>query len=108
MVDDRRWVIASDHQASGFENRRCDLPWRMDLPIVERLQLREIAPDELAVRVETMRLRDGVEDAEIRLRVAAGGRGPLPAAVVGGEVVIDQRFGEVALAPAPVDEQVLD
>ncbi len=57
--------------------------------------------------IELLRLRDGVEDAKPGLGVAAGGGGPLPAAVVGGQVIVVQVLGKKALAPAPVDAQVL-
>ena len=87
---------------------RARQPRRVDLPRVERRDLRHVAADEFARRIEALRLRHRVEDAEIRLRVAARRRRPLPAAVVRREIVVDQLVGEVALAPAPVDEQVLD
>ena len=41
-------------------------------------------------RVELLALRHRIEDAKPRLRIAAGRGGPLPAAVVGGEVVVVQ------------------
>ena len=62
----------------------------------------------LPSRVEALALRHRVEDAEPGLRVAAGRRRPLPAAVVRGELVVDQVQREVRLAAAPVDAEVLD
>ena len=70
-------------------------------------QLRHVAADELALGVELLRLVDRVEDAEIRLRIAAGACRPLPAAVVGGLVEVDQLACEVGLAQPPIEQQVL-
>ena len=52
--------------------------------------------------------RDRVEDAEVRRRVGAAARRPLPAVLVGGEVAVDQPLHEVAGAVLPLDVQVLD
>jgi CheY-like chemotaxis protein len=73
----------------------------------QALELRQVAQDELALGVELAALRHRVEDAEPGLRVAAGRTGPLPAAVVGRQVVVVQLAGEVALAPAPVQPRSL-
>ena len=45
----------------------------------------------------------GMEDPEVRLRVGAGRRRPLPAAVVAGGIAVDEALVEEALAAAPVD-----
>ena len=82
-------------------------PGCVDLGRVERRHFGHVTPDEAAVRVEALRLRDRIEDPEVGLRIAARRRRPLPAAVVRRQVEVDQRVGEVPLAPAPVDEQVL-
>ena len=62
----------------------------------------------VAFGVEGLALAQRVEDAEIRLRVAAAGGHPLPAAVVGCEIKVIEVAREVGLAPAPVQAQVLD
>ena len=79
----------------------------MDLLVVEAGELRQVAADELALRVEAPALRHRIEDPEPRLGVAAGRRRPLPAAVVRGQLVVDQVEREVRLAAAPVDAEVL-
>src|SRR5690606_13482588 len=40
------------------------------------------------------------------LCIAAGRGGPLPAAIVGAEIEIDELFGKIAFTPAPVYQQV--
>src|SRR5690606_30841478 len=63
--------------------------------------------NEAPLRVEALRLRNRVEDAEIGYGVSAGGCAPLPATVVGGQVAVYQVAHEMPLALAPVDQQVL-
>ncbi len=53
-------------------------------------------------------LQPGVEDAEVRRRVAARRGHPLPVAVVDAGVVVLELRGEVPLPFPPVDAQVLD
>ena len=43
-----------------------------------------------SIGIKVPRLCHWIEDAEVRLRVAARGGCPLPAAVVGGEVMVDR------------------
>ncbi len=57
--------------------------------------------------IEAAALGRGVEEAEVGGGVRTGGGGPLPAAVIAGEVAVNQMTHEVFLAPAPVDEQIL-
>ena len=71
------------------------------------LQLRHPLPDILALGVELLALQQGVEDAEVGLGVDAGAGAEAPAAVVGGEVAVDEVLHEVALAEAPVEQEVL-
>ena len=68
--------------------------------------MRQIAAKEFALRVKLLALADRVEDAKVGLGVAAAGAGPLPAAIVGREVEVDEMRGKVGLAPAPVQPQV--
>ncbi len=60
--------------------------------------------DEFAVGVECLGLACGVEDAEVGLGVCADAGAPLPTACVGGEVPVEEFFGEVSFSPFPVDE----
>lgn len=71
------------------------------------LQLRHPLPDVLALRIELLALQQRIEDAKIRLRVDADAGREAPAAVVAREVAVDQVLHEVALAEAPVEQQVL-
>jgi len=43
---------------------------------------------------------------KVRLRINAGGGGEAPTAVVAGEITVDELLHEVALAHAPVEQQV--
>ncbi len=79
----------------------------MDLGRRDIGELRHPATDVCPVRIEPLALAGGVEDPEERLRVGPGRRGPLPAAVVRGDIAVDQVMHEVGLARAPIDEQVL-
>ena len=108
MVDDRCRVVAPQHQPGAGQVNRPRQPGCVDSLRWQARQLRQVAADELALRVKALALRYRVEDAEPGLGVAAGGRRPLPAAVVGGQVEVDQVAGEVGLTPAPVQAQVLD
>src|SRR5688572_21615163 len=82
-------------------------PWRMDGAPPQTGELRQVAADELAAGVEPLALRDRIEDTEVRLRVRARRRGPLPAAVVGSQVEIVQLQREIAFTVAPIDAEIL-
>ena len=69
-------------------------------------KLRNPLFDILEVLVELLLLGIRVEHAEVRRGVRTAAGGPLPAAVVAGQVEIEQFFGEVSFPPTPVDEQV--
>lgn len=69
-------------------------------------QLGDPLADVFAVGVVALALQQRVEDAEIGLGVDAGAGAEAPAAVVGGEVAVDEVLHEVPLAEAPVEEQV--
>lgn len=71
------------------------------------LQLRHPLPDILPLRVELLTLQRGIEDAKVGLGIDAGAGAEAPAAVVAGEVAVDEVLHEVALAQAPVEEEVL-
>ena len=71
-------------------------------------QLGHPLADVIPVWVEFLALQNRVEDAEVRCGVGAGSGCPLPAAVVGGRVAVEQVVHEPAFAPLPVDQQILD
>jgi len=75
--------------------------------VATRGQLRQPATDVGALGIEASRLGVGVEDAQ-RFGVHAAAGTPLPAAVVGGQIAVHQALHEGPLAPAPVDDQILD
>ena len=79
----------------------------MDGLVIQVEEFRTITPDELPVRIKTLRLGGWIENAEIRLRVTSGGRSPLPSAIIGGQIKIIQMQRKIALTPTPVDQQVL-
>lgn len=70
-------------------------------------ELRNPAADIRAIGIELLALEGGIEDAEVRLGIDADGGSEAPAAVVGGEVAVDQVLHEEALAEPPVQQQVL-
>ena len=70
-------------------------------------QFGQVAANEAPLGIEFLRLEDGVENPKVRLCIAPCRGGPLPAAVVGGQVIVVQVLGKKALAPAPVNSQVL-
>jgi len=62
--------------------------------------------DVFFVLVKLFELAGRVKDPEVRCCVRPAAGGPLPAAVVAGQFVIEQLLGEVGLSPSPVDQQV--
>ncbi len=107
MIDDRRRVVAPDHAARRFLVHRPHRPRRVDELRRHPRELRHVLADELPAGIELLALRHRIEDPEVGLRVAAGRRRPLPAAVVRGEIEVVEVVGEVPLAAAPVDVQIL-
>ena len=71
MLHDGMRVVASQHDVFLFEQHARHQPWGVDFLVAQGLQLRQVAADEAAARIEFFRLRDGIEDAEIGLRIAA-------------------------------------
>ena len=107
MLDYRRRVVPPDHHPNVFLLDAPHFPWRVDKFVGDIRQFGHVAADELSIRVEALGLRYRIENAEIRLRVAAGRGCPLPAAIVGREVKIVELVGKIALAEPPVDAQIL-
>src|SRR5690606_5431143 len=86
MIDDRRRVAV---------NR----PGSMQGLAGQSAQFRHVALDENTLRIEPLALPHRVEDPEIRHRIRARGRAPLPAAIVGGEIAVDQPAHEWGSPP---------
>ena len=95
-----RWGRDSRREGRGF-------PGTVHVAIRNPPQLGNEAPHVSAPGIEALALRDRVEDAEVGLRVRAGGGRPLPAAIVRGRLAVDQALHEESLSPPPVEEQVL-
>ena len=70
------------------------------------LQLRYPLPNILPLRIKLLTLQNRIKNAEIRLRVHARTGAEAPPAVIAREVAVDEMFHEVALAQAPVEEEV--
>ncbi|OIQ77798.1 hypothetical protein GALL_405120 [mine drainage metagenome] len=107
MVDQRQRVVDAQAHAGALEHVRRGQPRRVQRGVGQRGQFGQVAADEAAVGVELATLRDRIEDAEPRLRVAAGRRRPLPAAVVRRQLEVVELEREMALAQLPVEFQVL-
>ncbi|MNV50987.1 hypothetical protein D3C71_1430180 [compost metagenome] len=67
-------------------------------------QFRQPFTDKSALRIKTFALSGRVKDAEIRRGVGTGGGRPLPTAVVGRQIAVQQLRHEIALTFAPVDQ----
>ena len=107
MIDDRPWIIPAYRYAAALLLRFWHAPRCVNPFVGHILQLGDVAPNELAQRVEFFRLRHRVENAKPRLRIAARGSRPLPAPIVRRQVVVDQAVGKPALTEPPVDPQIL-
>jgi CheY-like chemotaxis protein len=108
VQDHRHRVVLAHFDVGRGQVDRPGQPGGVDQLVGQPGQLRKVAADESAGGIELLALAHRVEDAEPGLRIAAGRRRPLPAAVVGGEIVVVQVFGKVGLAATPVQAQVLD
>src|SRR5262245_49587911 len=106
VVQDPLRVIRTDAAAGGPLLVGGHRPGLVDLAVRDAGQLRYEAADVGALRVEPLRLEDGVEDPEVRRRVRSAARDPLPAAVVVGEVGVGELALEPGFAPLPVDVEV--
>ena len=56
------------------------------------------------LRIEFFCLERRIEDAEVRRCIAAAARGPLPIAVIGCQVEVEQLSCKISFAPSPVDQ----
>jgi hypothetical protein len=64
-------------------------------------------PYVFALRVKLFGLERRTEHPEIRSGVSTRTGCPLPASIIGGQIVVEELPGKIGFAPAPVDEQVL-
>ena len=106
MLDDGHRIIAADHHATLLLNPFWHTPRGMHPLVGNRLQLGHIAPDEFPERIEFFGLGHRIEYPEPRLCITAGRRRPLPATVVGRQVIVNQAVGKPLLAGAPIDAKV--
>lgn len=81
-------------------------PWVMNRLPLHLPQLRHPFPNILPALIKFLTLQNRVENPEIWLRIHARAGTETPTAVIGGKVPIDEMLHEVALAHAPVDEEV--
>ncbi len=107
MIDDGRRIVFADDASGLLLDVLRHGPGTVNVIIGHIAQLWHPAPDVRALRVMFLSLGDGVEDAKVGRGVGTGARRPLPAAVVGSGITVDEVLHEVLLAPLPVDEQVL-
>ena len=63
-------------------------------------------PNILPALVKFLTLQNRIKDPEIRLRINACAGTETPTTIIGGKVPVDEMLHEVALAHAPVDEEV--
>ena len=61
-------------------------------------QFGHVLPNIISGRIESLRLASGVEDTKAGHGVRSGGGAPLPVAVIGGGVAVDQVLQEVLFA----------
>src|SRR5687767_6250250 len=96
VIDDRRRIV-----------RSCRLwcfRWLVD-PLRRHLrQLGDPLANVLAVGIELLALRRGVEDAEVRLRITSAACCPLPAEIVARPVAVDEPLHVVSFALAEIDQ----
>ena len=108
VVDDRPGVVGADHAAGLLLHLVGHLPRLADVLVGDLLELGDVAADVGALRVVALGVEGRVVDAaEVGLGVGPDRGDPLPVAVVVRLVAVDQVAHEVALAPAPVDAEVL-
>ena len=76
--------------------------------IVAALEFGHIFADEFALRVELLRLRDRIEDAKIRLRIAAVDAAHCQPPLFAARSKSFSLSAKYCFAPAPVDVQIFD
>lgn len=64
--------------------------------------------DVAQVRVEFLGLQFRIEDSKVRSRIAAAADDPLPVAVIGGEIEVEESAREVRLAPAIINQKMFN
>ena len=93
-------VRVTEHDTGVREHVRWRVPRAKQIPVGQSRQLRAPRSRIRAVRIEFLTLRDRIEDAEIRRRVGAASRDPLPARAVAREVGVREAVPEPAFRPA--------
>lgn len=73
---------------------------------LHHLQLRHPLPDILALRIILLALQQRIENPKIRLGIHSRARAESPSPVIAREVAIDEVFHKVALAHAPVEQEI--
>src|SRR5690554_759357 len=76
--------------------------WQMDFLVGQVCQFRQPLTDKAAVGVKAAGLGEWVKHAKIGNSIGAGGGAPLPAAIVGSQVAINQVLHKPVLAQPPV------
>ena len=108
VVDERLGVVAADPAARGLLLGVAHRPRLGEAVVGDVRELGHPAAHVGAVGVELLLLGHRVEQAlEVGRGVGARRGDPLPAAVVGADVAVDQVLHEVRLARAPVLAEVL-
>ena len=89
MNDARRGIIVTQPDIGAGKDFGGRGPWRMQGPVRQGGKFRDPAPHVVAGRIETLSLRDRIEDTEIRRGIGAAAGRPLPAQGVVGEIGIN-------------------
>lgn len=103
MLHHREGIVATKLQPACLQFQRFHGCWKVNVLVGDLSQFGKIAPDKLAIRIESLRLRHRIEDSEPGLGIATGRCRPLPAAIVCSQVVVIQMLGKKVLPPGAVD-----
>src|SRR5689334_12411842 len=108
QIDNRLRTGTPKHDAGSDEGILRRFPGGVDMPRIELRQLRHIATDIVAIRIERAPLQHRVKDPEPWRGVSPAAGDPLPVAGIVRHVGIHQRVPEPGLALLPRDQQMLD
>src|SRR5271166_2823095 len=108
MLDDRSRIVAADHAPGVVLKLARHPPGLGEVLVRHARELGNVATHVRAAGVEAPLLEDRVvESARRWLRIDADRSDPLPVAVVAGLVAVEEEAHEPALAPTPIDAEVL-